>query len=405
MEFTQQPINYAVQYAKELLNVYPYQSYFSATTWNAPNSSKYRPISGQTIMIPSLTVSGARAVNRDNITGQFSRNFNNTYEPKVMRMYREWDTIIDPMDIVQTNDVATIANITKTFNETQKIPEMDAYAACSFASFASDFGGVDSTTLTKDNILSSWDSYLVYMVDQRVNRDSVVAYMTPQTYALLKAAAGITRFIEVTSGIRSIDRNFARLDGIDVVEVPSDLMKSLYDFTTGFVADDNASQINLLLVDKNAVIAPIVYDTSMVSTPQAGSKGKYIYYESYYYDVFASNNRLAGFFVNMSAPSLGVVDVTSKAGTQTAGDSIITYSGKMVGNYGIDAYITSGNTSAPSLAYNGTLDTSVTWTKITGQNPITLNAQTAGKYATIALVNKQSGKVVAGGSAIEVVKS
>ena len=38
-----------------------------------------------------------------------------------MQMYREWDTIVDPkMDIVETNNVATIANATKTFNEFQK---------------------------------------------------------------------------------------------------------------------------------------------------------------------------------------------------------------------------------------------------------------------------------------------
>ena len=43
-------------------------------------------------------------------------------------MDREWDTLIDPMDIAETGDVATIANITRVFNETQKVPKIWAAA-------------------------------------------------------------------------------------------------------------------------------------------------------------------------------------------------------------------------------------------------------------------------------------
>lgn len=127
MAFVQEPLNYAQQYARELANAYPYLNYFGEV-YASPNNSTYRPINAQTVLIPSMEVSGARAVNRDSITGQFSRNFNVNYEPKQMSMYREWDTIVDPMDIVETNDVATIANITRTFNEFQKTPKLWAAA-------------------------------------------------------------------------------------------------------------------------------------------------------------------------------------------------------------------------------------------------------------------------------------
>ena len=203
--FEQKAINYAEQYAQELANAYPYLSYF-AEVYASPNNAKYKPVNAQTVMIPSMSVSGARAVNRNSISGQFSRNFNTNYEPKQMQMYREWDTIVDKMDIVETNNVATIANATKTFNEFQKIPEMDAYAASKIASFADEFGGVDATTLTAANILEKWDDYLVFMTDQRVNRDRVVCHVIPQIYKLLKEAAGLTRFIEATGGIQNVDR-------------------------------------------------------------------------------------------------------------------------------------------------------------------------------------------------------
>lgn len=128
MPFVQQSINYAVQYGKELANAYPYLSYFGEI-WAGENSTRFRPINANSIMIPSMEVSGAHAVDRDNLSGQFTRNFNIAWEPKVMTMYREWDTILDEMDIVETNEVATIANITRTFNEFQKVPKLWAVAA------------------------------------------------------------------------------------------------------------------------------------------------------------------------------------------------------------------------------------------------------------------------------------
>lgn len=402
MAFTLENVNYAVQYSQALANIYPYLSYFNEV-WNSPNSSTYRPVNGKTVMIPSLTVSGARAVNRDQITGDFSRNFNNQYQPVTCQMDREWDTLVDPMDIVQTDGVASIANITRTFNEQQKIPEMDSYAASTMAGFAVNFGGVDSTVLSSTNILEQWDSYLVYMTSQRINRDRVVAYMTPATYKLLKEAAGITRFIDAGTGIRNIDRNVGKLDGVVIKEVPPDLMLTAYDYTQGWVAQAGASQINMLLMDPMAVVAPIVYDVSMMGAPTAQSKGKYLYYERYYYDVFGLQNRLAGFFANMSAPQLGTLTVTSAAGTGS-GNSVITVAGTNVGTYGTSLVYASQASSGIELTYGqapsgGTFAT-LPASNVNGVWTANVSGLTAGQYITVALVNNQNGGVIASGNCV-----
>jgi hypothetical protein len=290
-------VNYAAEYSRALSNAYPYLSYFGAI-WAANNSNLYKPGMGKTMYIPSMTVSGSRAVNRDQITGTFNRNWDNALTPVTLQMDREWDTLIDPMDIDETNEVATIANITKTFNELQKIPEMDAFLAAKLASFVTT---PDTTALTSANILEKWDAYLAAMTDARVNRDRVEAYMTPAVYKLLKEAAGITRFVSTDEGFRGIDRNVARLDGVRITEVPSDIMKTAFVFTEGFVPAETAKGINLLLVDPMAVAAPVKYETSMISAPSAQSKGKYLYYERYYYGAFAMPNRSAGIVANVNA--------------------------------------------------------------------------------------------------------
>ena len=288
-------VNYASQYAKELANAYPYFLYFG-DIYNNANASKYRPVSGKYVMIPSLSVSGAHAVNRDQITGTFNRNWDNAWQQFACEMDREWDTLVDPMDMSEAGDIPTIANITKTFNEQQKFAEMDAYLAATLGSAAITNSMADSTALTAANILTQWDTYLAAMADARVNRDRLVCYVTPATFKLLKEASGITRFIDAGTGIRNIDRNVGKLDGVRIVEVPSDLMKTAYDFTTGFVASQSAKQINMLFVDTEAVVTPIVYETSMISAPSAQSKGKYLYYERFYYGAAILNNRKAGVY-------------------------------------------------------------------------------------------------------------
>ena len=399
-------VNYASEYSKLLAQAYPYLSYFGAI-WASGNSDKYKPGMGKTMYIPTLTVSGDRAVNRDSIDGNFSRNWDNQWQAVELQMDRDWDTLVDPMDIDETNEAASIANITKAFNEQVKIPVMDAFMASKLAEFAAYYGGTSTATLNSSTVLSVWDDALAYMTNQRVNRDRVVAYVTPATYKLLKQATGLTRFIEVTSGIRAVDRNVAKLDGVTIVEVPSDMMKTAYNFTVGWAVDTStAQQINLLLVDPLAVGAPIKYDTAMISPPTAQSKGKYLYYERYYYGVFMLNQRGAGVWAHVgSAPSLGSLTITSAAG-DNAGDTVITAAGKGIFGTGQPVeglkLVYSVNDAAVSLTYNAVPDATKTWADMT-TNPKALASQIAGKYITVALVNKQTGYVVAGGNTTLVV--
>ena len=398
-------INYAVQYGRAIQTAYPYLSYYS-DLWNQGESYRFRPLNGKTVMIPIMTTNGARAANRDSIDGSFSRNFDIDWQACTLTMDREWDTLVDPLDTVETNEVATIANVTRVFNELQKIPEQDAYMSSKLAGFAGAHGGTSTESLTSSTILTEWDKALEYMTNQRVNRDRVQCKITPAAYKLLKQATGMTRFIEVTNGIRDVDRNIARLDGVTIMEVPADMMKTKYIFTSGWAVDTTyAQQINFLLYDPDAIAAPIVYDVAMMSPGSAQTKGKDIYYERYYYDVFMLAQRGAGVYAHLgAAPSLGALTVTSVAGTENDGDSVITVTGNGILGTGAPAeglkimYAT-GTDTAVSLTYGAapTTGAGITWVEMSA-NPKTLASQTANKYITVALVNRNTGYVVAGGN-------
>ena len=402
-------LNYAAQYGKAIQTAYPYLSYY-ADLWNQGESYRFRPLNGKTVYIPIVTTNGARAANRDSIDGSFSRNFDIDWQAMTLTMDREWDTLVDPLDVIETNEVATIANVTRVFNEQHKIPEQDAYMSMKLAGFASTHGGVSTESLTSSTILAEWDKGLEYMTNQRVNRDRVKCKMTPAAYKLLKQATGMTRFIEVTNGIRDVDRNIARLDGVEIMEVPADMMKTAYIFTNGWAINtDTAQQINFVLYDPDAIAAPIVYDVAMMSPGSAQTKGKDVYYERYYYDVFMLAQRGAGVYAHLgSAPSLGSLTITSVAGTADDGDTVVTAAGNGIFGTGAPAdglkLVYSVNDAAVTLTYNAVPDATKTWADMTA-NPVTLKSQTAGKYITVALVNVQTGKVISGGNTTLVVKA
>lgn len=397
------PLNYAAQYGRELANAYPYLSYYG-DLWNAGESQRFKPLQGKTVYIPSMTTTGATAVNRDAIDGSFTRNFDLNWEAHTLEMDREWSTLIDPMDMAETNEVATIANVTQTFNQFQKIPEQDAYMSSKLAGFASQFGGVVTTTPDASNILTLWDNALAYMTDQRVNRDRVRCKVIPAVYKLLKEATGMTRFIEATAGIQNVDRNIAKLDGVQIEEVPSDMMKTAYDFTVGFAVGGSAAQINMLFYDSMAIAAPIIYDTSMISAPTAQSKGKYLYYERYYYDVFALKQRMAGVYALIgSAPSKGALTVTSVAGPQS-GETTINVQGDIVGAAGTTLKYCADQNAEISTTYGAVPDATKTWVAMPNI-PLTVGSLTGSKVMTVAQVNNETGFVVASGYATQVVKA
>lgn len=294
MSFTRANVNYAADYSRALAQAYPYLSCFSEI-WGNENSRLYKSGLGKTMYIPQLTTSGARAADRNEVTGAFARNWNNALQPVTLEMDREWDTLVDPMDIDESNMAATIANITRAFTEQQKVPEMDAFLASKLYSFTTP----DTSTLTTTNILTKWDEWLSTMANNRSSLDRVVCYMRPGSYSTLKSASGITRYFNLVEdngarnpdGTYNVSRMMATLDGVRIRVVPEDLMKSAFDFTEGWAAASGAKQIHMIMVDTAGVAAPVKYETSMISEPTAQSKGKYLYYERYYYGAFKLNDR------------------------------------------------------------------------------------------------------------------
>jgi hypothetical protein len=269
--------------------------------YNVSNNQVYKFVDSKTIHIPSISVTGRKNVNRDAIDGTFNRNVDNQFETKTLTFYREWSTSIDPADVMDTNMILTIQNATKVFNEEQKFPEKDAYTISKiYADWTAEGKVADTTALTVDNVLVVFDKLMEAMDEALVPSTGRLLYVTPAVKTLLKSASNIGLSRNVQNGENTINRVVDRLDEIKLITVPSFLMKTAYDFTTGFAPSETAKQINLFLVHPSAILTPNKYAFVGMEAPAAGTKGDYIYYEKEYADVFILNNRTGAIAFNIA---------------------------------------------------------------------------------------------------------
>jgi len=290
-------LNYADEYQRALEQNFPYVLNYGAL-YATPNNGKYRWVNSKTIEIPSISTTGRVDADRDTIAFA-QRNYQNAWVAKTLSNERKWSTLVHPRDIDETNMVATIGNITQVFNDEHKFPEMDAYCISKifydWTHAVNPDTGValtpDTTVLTTANVLDVFDSLMLKMDNGRVPANGRILYVPFEILYIIKEAQGVYRHLGVESGPNAIDRRVNRLDQVQIIGVPSTLMKTLYDFTTDYAIADGAKQINMFLVHPMAVITPVSYTFSRLDAPSAMSEGKYVYYEESFEDVFILNNK------------------------------------------------------------------------------------------------------------------
>lgn len=281
-------LNYAQQYSNELAQAYPYVLY-SGALWNTENSNKYKVVDAKTIQIPSISVGGRTNGDRDNI-GSFTRNFDNAWETKTLSNHRDWQTLVHPKDVNETNMVASISNITKVMNEEEKFPEMDAYIFSNIFKLRNEQKAITplSTDLGINDVLDKFDEMMDAMDEARVPKAGRILYCDTFTKTLITKAIAIVR----SNGQKTVIRDVERLEDVDIVSVPTDLLKTKYTFTTGYAPAEDAGDIKMILVHPSSILPIVSYSFAQLEAPSAMSQGKYVYYEESFEDVFILNKRV-----------------------------------------------------------------------------------------------------------------
>lgn len=289
--------NYAERFERQIEKKYQH----GLTSADMGNNKKYKFIDAQTIKIPIIALSGYKDHKRDG--SQNKGTITNDWTPYKLTHDRDISFYVDEMDVDETNQVLSAANITSTFMDDQAIPETDAYRYSKLYADATTHGAtIDKTVLSTSNILEIFDKAMEAMDEAGVPTEGRKMKVTPKVYTMLKHAEKIQRTLEVTGGA-NINRNVRTLDEVAIEKVPSDRFKTVYDFANGFAPGGSAKQINMLIYHESAIIAPIkvsdVYLWAKGQTPQ--SAYGWLYQNRSYQDLFLIKQKKEGVFFNVEA--------------------------------------------------------------------------------------------------------
>lgn len=283
--------NFAQKYQDALAQAFPKVLHFG-DLWNTANKATFKldEAHANVVYLPVLSTTGRVNGSRGTIKDASQRH-SIEWEAKTLKNHRIWDTLVHPQDINQSNMVLTIQNITKVFNETQKFKEMDCYLASKLFTDWSAISGktADTTALTAANILSYIDGVMQAMDEAEIPEEGRILYVTPQYNTLIKNAVELQRYLAAQD--KDVMRTIKRIDDLIIKKVPSNRMKTAYDFTEGAVPGTSAKQIDMMFVHPLSVLPVTQYSQVLLDPPSATTNGHYFYFEESFEDVFILNQR------------------------------------------------------------------------------------------------------------------
>lgn len=286
------PLNYATTFGNVLRELYG-QALLSDDLYNS--NEDIQIINTKDLKLPTLSVSGYKDHTR---AAQFnSGTYQNDYQTVSLDHDRDIEFAVDPMDVDETNQVVSIANIHKRFENRQAIPELDCYTFSKLYTEAVRVGAVvDHTALTEANILGKLDDDMATMADDGVPLERCILYITNGSYKLLKNAQGIQRELNVGGNGSRVDRRVYTLDDIGTIKkVPSGRFMTAYNFTEGYAVATTGKQINYILVDPEAQVSRVKYSYIQMFEPGSDSRtaDRYLYQNRRFNGTFGIDELLA----------------------------------------------------------------------------------------------------------------
>lgn len=284
-------LNYVTQFDTRIRDLYGHELISDALY----HSNEDIQIKGaKEIKIPRLTVSGYKDHTR--AAAYNVGNYSNEFETKSLDHDRDIEFTIDPMDVDETNQIVSLANIQVRFEKKQAIPELDCYTFSKLYSEASRVGAtIKNDAITAANILSDFDDNCEAFEDAGVPLSRCILYCTAAYKKSLKNAEGVQRTLEVSGGAKTLDRRIHTMDDLKEIKVvPIERFKTAYDFTEGYAVDATGKQINYILVDPEAQVSRVKYAYINAYTPGHDSRtaDNYMYQNRRYNGTFALDEEL-----------------------------------------------------------------------------------------------------------------
>ena len=216
-------LNYAEQWSTELLEIL-----MQGTLTSPFVTTNVRWLDAKTFHFTQLSTSGYKNHNRN---GGWNRgDYVQKDVPFTVTHDRDISFIVDKADVDETNATASIQNISRTFEQTQVVPETDALFFSKVAQAAQKtegyHGSTAASTYTNAKVFKMLKEILGKGKLRRYKANgSLIVYVTSAIMDALEQSTEFTRKIEMTQiaeGGMGIDTRVTEIDGVPIMEVVDD---------------------------------------------------------------------------------------------------------------------------------------------------------------------------------------
>jgi hypothetical protein len=300
-----------LEYAKLFQTQLDLQAEQQATSgWMEANAGQVIYNGGDEIKIPDIVVQGLGDYDRDNGFVQGSVTYK--YQTHKLTMDRGRTFQLDAMDVDETNFGASAANVMSEFQRTQVIPEIDAYRYSKIASVAVGAGNSETYTPSESDVVTKLYSHIFTLADRGLDLSQLVITISWPAYSILVNNTSIQKRIDVGSFSQGgIDLRIRMLDGIPLIPVASNRMKTAFVFndgtTTGqeaggFVPDTGALDVHWIVSSRRAPIGISKTDVVRIFDPMTNQKANAWKLDfRKYHDLIIPANKVREIYVAVSA--------------------------------------------------------------------------------------------------------
>lgn len=242
------------------------------TAWMEGNAGQVRYDGGDTVKVPKRSVTGLGAY--DKATGYPAGGaVTLTYETFQLTQDRGQKFMLDARDVNEANFLIEAGAIMKQFQTDSVVPEVDSFRYSKIFTGANKFLKTAAYTPVVGTIYTQLKADITAIAD-KVGTSVGLVIMMPFTVSDILA-----RSTELTKQL-TVDQNFSNgeintkvkmIDGIPIIEVSSDRMKSAYTFdaTAGFSASAVGMQINWIIMARTAPLAITKMDKPKILAPES----------------------------------------------------------------------------------------------------------------------------------------
>lgn len=273
---------------------------------------------GQSFYVPTISMGGYGDHSRNG--GWNRQDVELKRELYTLEQDRDVEFFIDRMDVEESGDTATMAEISTKFIQERATPEIDAYRFGKLCDYAIAEGRSITEEINEGNVFRELKRRLLDM--RKYGTSNLLIYVSSETMDALERSTEFRRDISVMDQSNGrIESRVTHIDGVRIVEVwDKERFNTKHTFLPGGGGfEPNGEDINFLVVAKPAIIAKAKHQAIFLfGTGQHTLGDGFLYQNRIYHDLFKMKHKQDALFVSVKEPivmemSATVVETTKKA--------------------------------------------------------------------------------------------